>query len=245
MFKNALALFNHIFVQNEISKVLLAQIGIHNVTVSGDTRYDRVAKRAKEDKTNPIIEPWAKDESIFVIGSSWPIDEEMIIPYINDFKINSKVIIAPHEVDRAHIQQIEDRLKVNYQLYTNIQKGEELKRHTQVLILDCIGVLADPSRYGQIAYVGGGFGTGLHNILEPAAFGLPVTFGPIHNKFPEAQAFIDAGIGMSCDENKSFYKAYDFYINHPEINLKTKAFIQSKRGAKDVIMSWFESRQIH
>ncbi|HLW30098.1 MAG TPA: glycosyltransferase N-terminal domain-containing protein [Brumimicrobium sp.] len=242
MFKNALALFNHIFVQNEISKVLLAQIGIHNVTVSGDTRYDRVAKRAKEDKTNPIIEPWAKDESIFVIGSSWPIDEEMIIPYINDFKINSKVIIAPHEVNQSHISQIEERLKVNYQLYTNIQKGEELKRHTQVLILDCIGVLADAYRYGRIAYVGGGFGTGLHNILEPAAFGLPVIFGPIHKRFPEAQEFIDIEIGKSCDENKSFFIAYNSFINDKDINQKVKDFVESKRGAKNIVMDWLTSK---
>ena len=245
IFRSALRLFDHIFLQNQLSKDLLTKINLTNTTVSGDTRYDRVAQRAENNHENPLIASWAKDESIFVIGSSWPDDEEMIIPYINDFKIKAKVIIAPHEINNTHIQQIKKQLKVNYQLFTNVQKGEELKRHTQVLILDCIGVLADAYRYGQIAYVGGGFGTGLHNILEPAAFGLPVIFGPIHNKFPEAQAFIDAGIGMSCDENKSFYKAYDFYINHPEINLKTKAFIQSKRGAKDVIMSWFESRQIH
>ena len=242
MFRNALSQFNHIFVQSELSRELLANIGINKVTVSGDTRYDRVAQRAEANQDNSIIAPWAKDESIFVIGSSWPDDEEMIIPYINDFKINSKVIIAPHEVDRAHIQQIEDRLKVNYQLYTNIQKGEELKRHTQVLILDCIGVLADAYRYGQIAYVGGGFGTGLHNILEPAAFGLPVIFGPIHKKFPEAQAFIDAEIGKSCDENKSFFIAYNSFIKDKEINHKVRGFIQSKRGAKDIVMTWITSK---
>ncbi|WP_417265600.1 3-deoxy-D-manno-octulosonic acid transferase [Brumimicrobium sp.] len=236
MFRKALFMFDHIFVQHELSKELLATIGVNEVTVSGDTRYDRVAQRVEEEKENPIIAPWAKDESIFVMGSSWPDDEEIVIPYINDFKINSKVIIAPHEVDRGHIHQIEDRLKVNYQLYTNIQNGEELQRHTQVLILDCIGVLADAYRYGQLAYVGGGFGTGLHNILEPAAFGSPVIFGPIHKKFPEAQEFIDAGIAKSCDENKSFFEAYTFFKNKVGINKTVKDFIESKRGATRIVM---------
>lgn len=176
------------------------------------------------------------------MGSSWPADEEMIIPYINDYKINTKVIIAPHEVNRPHIQQIEDRLKVNYQLYTNIQRGEALKRHTQVLILDCIGVLADAYRYGNIAYVGGGFGTGLHNILEPASFGLPVIFGPIHKKFPEAQEFINAGIGKSCDENKSFFEAYSTFKKNEEIKVKVKDFIERKRGATLIVMQALRSQ---
>src|SRR5690554_4782376 len=241
-FRKTLFLFDHIFVQYELSKELLSKIGIHKVTVSGDTRYDRVAQRASEDKENEIIAPWAKDESIFVMGSSWPADEEMIIPYINDYKINTKVIIAPHEVNKPHVQQIIERLKVSYQLYTNIQNGEELKRHTQVLILDCIGVLADAYRYGNIAYVGGGFGTGLHNILEPASFGLPVIFGPIHKKFPEAQEFINAGIGKSCDENKSFFEAYSSLIKNNAIQDEVKGFIASKRGATDIVMDWLTSK---
>ena len=236
-FRKALHLFDHIFVQYIQSKELLSSIGIINVTISGDTRYDRVFQRAQEEKVNPIIEPWAKNESIFVVGSSWPTDEEMIIPYINDYKINTKVIIAPHEVDRTHIAQIEDRLKVNYQLYTNIQKGEELKQHTQVLILDCIGVLADAYRYGNIAYVGGGFGTGLHNILEPAAFGSPVIFGPIHKKFPEAQAFINAGIGKSCDENKGFIDAYNSFLKNKDTHIKVREFIENNRGATMIVMN--------
>lgn len=242
IFREALFLFDHIFVQHELSKQLLSTIGINNVTVSGDTRYDRVAQRAEEDKENTIIAPWAKNEPIFVVGSSWPDDEEIVIPYINDFKINSKVIIAPHEVNRAHIQQIEDRLKVNYQLYTNIQNGEELKLHTQVLILDCIGVLADAYRYGNLAYVGGGFGTGLHNILEPAAFGAPVIFGPIHKKFPEAQEFIDAGIAKSCDENKTFFEAYTYFKKNEGVQEKVKAYIESKRGATVIVMQALQSQ---
>lgn len=236
VFRKALKLFDHIFVQYELSKKLLSKIDIECVTVSGDTRYDRVAQRAEEDKVNTIIAPWAEDEDVFVLGSSWTPDEEMIIPYINDYKIKTKVIIAPHEVDKAHVEEIESRLNVSYQLYTNVQKGETLKHHTQVLILDCIGVLADAYRYGSIAYVGGGFGTGLHNILEPAAFGLPVIFGPIHKKFPEAKAFIKAGIAKSCGENKAFFDAYSAFINNEDIEKEVKKYIESKRGAAQKVM---------
>lgn len=237
VFRKALALFDHIFVQYEDSKKLLSDIGINNVTVSGDTRYDRVAQRATEEKENEIIAPWAENEFIFVLGSSWTTDEEMIIPYINDYKINTKVIIAPHEIDKEHIEEIEERLNVSYQLYTKVRNGEKLKPHTQVLILDCIGVLADAYRYGEIAYVGGGFGSGLHNILEPAAFGIPVIFGPIHHKFPEAQAFIDAGIAKSCGENKAFHAAYMTFKKNDSIRDKVKAFIESRRGATNKVMS--------
>ncbi|PKR81244.1 3-deoxy-D-manno-octulosonic acid transferase [Brumimicrobium salinarum] len=237
-FRKSLFLFDHIFVQNEMSKKLLNQIGISEVTISGDTRFDRVMQRAAKSAENKIIAPWANQESIFIVGSSWPDDEEIIIPYINDFKIKSKVIIAPHEVDQKHITQIESQLKVNYQLYTKLLKGEELKQHTQVVILDCIGVLAEVYKYGEIAYVGGGFGTGLHNILEPAAFGLPVIFGPKHEKFPEAQIFIDNEIGRSCDENKSFYKAY-LSFKKDKLENQVLTFMESQRGATSIVMKHF------
>ena len=241
IFRKALFLFDHIFVQYQLSRILLSEIGINNVTVSGDTRYDRVAQRAAEEKENKLIAIWVKNEPIFVMGSSWSKDEEMIIPYINDYKINTKVIIAPHEVDKAHIQEIENRLKVSYQLYTNIINGEKLENQTQVLILDCIGVLADAYRYGEIAYVGGGFGSGLHNILEPASFGLPVIFGPIHTKFPEAKEFIASEIAKSCEENKTFFNAYKSFKKNKDIKAKVKSFIEVKRGAAVIIMKELDS----
>lgn len=236
-FRKALSLFEHIFVQNERSQTLLSEIGITNVTVSGDTRYDRVAQRAEENKGNSIIEPWTKGSSIFVVGSSWPKDEEIIIPYINNGKITDKVILAPHEIDEKHVTAITNQLEVNYQRYTHLQKGEVFKPETHVLILDCIGVLADAYRFGNIAYVGGGFGTGLHNILEPAAFGLPVIFGPIHEKFPEAQEFIDAEIGKECTDDNSFYEAYSAFKKKEAIQTQVKQFIKSKRGATEIVMN--------
>lgn len=237
IFRKALGLFDHIFVQNQKSLDLLSSINIRNASISGDTRYDRVMQRAAVRNENVIIAPWAKDEDIFIIGSSWPDDEEIIIPYINDFKIKSKVIIAPHEVHSKNIERITQSLKVSYQLYTQIEKGEPLNPLTMVLVLDCIGVLADVYQYGKIAYVGGGFGTGLHNILEPASFGLPVIFGPKHQKFPEAHEFIERKIGKSCHENKTFFNAYREFIKEENINERVSTFMNEKKGATEIIIS--------
>lgn len=235
-FRKALTLFDHIFVQNKRSQVLLSEIGINNVTVSGDTRYDRVAQRAEANTVNPIIESWAKDNSVFVVGSSWPKDEEIIIPLLNSGKLTDKVIFAPHEVDTKHVKTIIDQIGISYQCYTSIQNGETLQTATQVLILDCIGVLADAYRFGEIAYVGGGFGTGLHNILEPAAFGLPVVFGTVHDKFPEAKEFIEAKIGQECSDKESFYQAYVSFKKQETIQSKVKSFIEKKRGATKIVI---------
>lgn len=237
IFRKALGLFDHIFVQNQKSLDLLSSINIRNASISGDTRYDRVMQRAAVRNENVIIAPWAKDEEIFIIGSSWPDDEEIIIPYINDFKIKSKVIIAPHEVHSKNIERITQSLKVSYQLYTQIEKGEPLNPLTMVLVLDCIGVLADVYQYGKIAYVGGGFGTGLHNILEPASFGLPVIFGPKHQKFPEAHEFIERKIGKSCHENRTFFNAYREFIKEENINERVSTFMNEKKGATEIIIS--------
>lgn len=237
IFRKALGLFDHIFVQNQKSLGLLSSINIRNASISGDTRYDRVMQRAAVRNENVIIAPWAKDEDIFIIGSSWPDDEEIIIPYINDFKIKSKVIIAPHEVHSKNIERITQSLKVSYQLYTQIEKGEPLNPLTMVLVLDCIGVLADVYQYGKIAYVGGGFGTGLHNILEPASFGLPVIFGPKHQKFPEAHEFIERKIGKSCHENRTFFNAYREFIKEENINERVSTFMNEKKGATEIIIS--------
>lgn len=239
-FRKALSLFDHIFVQREESKTLLATIGIHQVTVSGDTRFDRVIQRAREEKVNEIIEPWARNSEILVVGSSWEDDERIIIPYINDFKMRNQVILAPHEVNSKHVDEITRQLKVSYQLYTNLQKGEPLKPTTIVLILDCIGVLADAYRYGTIAYVGGGFGTGLHNILEPAAFGLPVIFGPKHDKFPEAKEFINAGIGKDIGNGNEFFEAYKFFQKQTDIRRKVNEFVGKNVGATEKIMEVLE-----
>lgn len=235
-FRKALTLFDRIFVQNEKSKQLLSTIQLSQVTVAGDTRFDRVVQRTKDIKPNNILDPWANGENIFVIGSSWPADEAIIIPNINHSNIKEKVILAPHEVDKKHIDEIVQQLTVNHQLYTKLQEGEELNTATQVVILDCIGVLADAYQYGKIAYVGGGFGTGLHNILEPAAFGLPVIFGVKHQKFPEAQDFINHNIGREINDSQQFLLAYTDFMQEKEVTERVNQFVQKNLGATAIIM---------
>lgn len=242
-FRKVLHLFEHIFVQNEKSRKLLENIGYGSITLSGDTRFDRVYQRASEKNTNSFLDVWAKDKNAFVIGSSWTEDEAILIPLINHSIIEAPIIMAPHEINKKNIDSITRQLQVSFQLYTDIEDGAELKSTTAVLILNCIGVLADAYRYGKYAYVGGGFRTGLHNILEPAAFGLPVIFGPKHAKFPEAQQFIDAGIGRDISNSTELIQSYEDFRNQPNIHQKVNRFIEKNVGATDEIIGYFSTTE--
>lgn len=236
-FREALRSFKYLFIQREESVALLERFNINNSIVVGDTRYDRVATRLEAEIKNKYFEKWRfSNEEVLVIGSSWPDDESMLIPLINDKTIDSKVILAPHEVHEKHIEEIEAMLDVSYKKYTEFSDDNMPSEETQVIILDCIGVLAEAYKYGSIAYIGGGFGTGLHNILEPAVFGLPVIFGPEFNKFPEAFDFIAAGIGNSVVDEVEFKEAFDEFSASEDVQGRTKTFIKSRIGATELIM---------
>lgn len=238
IFRKRLSYFSHFFVQNEATADLLSSIRINNKTVTGDTRFDRVYNRSVNHSENNLIANWLTKEKAFVIGSSWPVDESFLIPFINSY--NGKVIIAPHEVNEKHIEQIEAQLSSVYEKYTSVRKL--IKPETKVLILDCIGVLADAYKYGEIAYVGGAFGSGLHNILEPAAFGLPVIFGPKHKKFPEAQLFIDKKVGFSISDSDQFEASYKkVQKNIYPIQQQLEKLIQANLGATDKIIDFLDS----
>lgn len=238
IFRKRLSYFSHFFVQNEATADLLSSIRINNKTVTGDTRFDRVYNRSVNHSENKLIGNWLTKEKAFVIGSSWPVDESFLIPFINSY--NGKVIIAPHEVNEKHIEQIEAQLSSVYEKYTSVSKL--IKPETKVLILDCIGVLADAYKYGEIAYVGGAFGSGLHNILEPAAFGLPVIFGPKHKKFPEAQLFIDKKVGFSISDADLFEATYKkVQKNIYPIQQQLEKLIQANLGATDKIIDFLDS----
>lgn len=238
IFRKRLSYFSHFFVQNEATADLLSSIRINNKTVTGDTRFDRVYNRTVNHSENNLIANWLTKEKAFVIGSSWPVDESFLIPFINSY--NGKVIIAPHEVNEKHIEQIEAQLSSVYEKYTSVSKL--IKPETKVLILDCIGVLADAYKYGEIAYVGGAFGSGLHNILEPAAFGLPVIFGPKHKKFPEAQLFIDKKVGFSISDADQFEASYKkVQKNIYPIQQQLEKLIQANLGATDKIIDFLDS----
>ena len=181
----SLQAFDHFFVQNKESEELLNSIGFDNVTVSGDTRFDRVAAQLEADNRIDFIEDFKQDKMLVVCGSTWPEDDELIIKFINS-SVKIKFIIAPHEIKPEKIQKLEKRINIPTIKYSE-KEGKDLSQYS-VFILDTIGLLGRAYSYADIAYVGGAAGnTGLHNILEPATFGIPIIIGENFSKFPEAE----------------------------------------------------------
>ena len=182
-FRKQLRNFDHFFVQNAETQEILNKIGYKNTTICGDTRFDRVYKMSQEEKAFPIVEEFCKgEEKIFVIGSSWPEDEKLVAEATKDIP-NLKIIIAPHLTDPSHIESI---LSLFQNSITYSQANETKIQNKQVLIIDCIGILSYLYRFADIVHIGGGFGEGIHNILEATVFAKPISFGPNHKKFQEA-----------------------------------------------------------
>jgi 3-deoxy-D-manno-octulosonic-acid transferase len=204
-FRKALRLFDHFFTQDERSKKLLASIGINQATLSGDTRYDRMASLASKKPENEIIAQFKGDRPLLILGSSWPVDEALLFTNLAILQKSFQILIAPHDISESHIQQIIQNLNVPFQRYTRFDANVV----SSILILDTIGQLSAAYSYATVAYVGGGFTGKLHNILEPGAFGVPVLFGPIYDRFPEASLFLDSGAALSIDSDESFLKAIE------------------------------------
>lgn len=241
-YTSALRTFNHLFVQNEKSLNLLKTIGLENVSVCGDTRYDRVWQNAQvqlreEHLPNEVIRDFVHNSKTMILGSTWAVEHDILIPLINANKIEEKVIIAPHEVDTKSLKALENALVLPNFRYSHHEDYAH-KEHKRVLIIDGIGMLANTYSVGAYAYIGGAFGKGLHNILEPAVFGLPVIFGPNFSKFPEAQEFIDNGIGFPIKNADEFMQARAFILaNHISLKQKTRMFMESKLGATQMILA--------
>lgn len=231
-FRKTLRAFDWFFVQNKSSLELLESIDIVNVSISGDSRFDRVLDNKKQVTPNKIISNFKEYDTLFIVGSSWPEDEKILIPFLKNY--TGKVLIAPHNIDEGHIQSIINHLP-NAVRYSNLNNSDEIVG--SILILDTIGQLANAYSYGNLAYVGGGFSGNLHNILEPAVFGLPVIFGPKHTRFPEAQAFLDGGIGFSIATTKEFQVAFaEVNQNLANLSQNTIKFIEENKGASDKII---------
>lgn len=200
-YRRLLKSFSHLFVQNDESVRLLHSIGVDNVTKVGDTRFDRVADIAAKSKDLPIVQAFKSDAKVLIAGSSWPNDENILLPFFNQ-NLSLKLIIAPHEIDEGHLQSIISQLKRPYVRYS--QATIENVKEVDCLIIDCFGLLSSIYRYGEIAYVGGGFGVGIHNILEAAVYGIPVVFGPNFRKFQEAVDLHQEGGAFVVDSYESF-----------------------------------------
>jgi 3-deoxy-D-manno-octulosonic-acid transferase len=231
------------FTQDENSTSLLKSIGIENIKTAGDTRFDRVLKISSNPKSFELIEQFSKNRKILVAGSSWPADEEIIAKYLNKNQADLKVIIAPHLVDKKHIDEIKTLFKSQNPIcLTEIDINSNL--NSNVLIIDKIGILMHLYQYADIAYIGGGFGVGIHNILEAAVFGLPVIFGPNFHKFKEAKELISLEAAFSIKNLQEFEKIMDFLSS--ESNLKNTSiisenYVKNSGGATNLIMSYIEN----
>lgn len=229
--------FSRFFVQNKESKDLLATIGITNVDVVGDTRFDRVLQIKEQAKQLPIVEAFVRGDSpckVFVAGSSWPPDEDIFINFFNEHK-DWKLIIAPHVIGEDHLTQILSKLKRNTIRYT--QATPESAAKAECLIVDCFGLLSSIYHYGDVAYVGGGFGVGIHNVLEAAVWDIPVIFGPNNKKFQEAQGLKAAGGGFDISTADDFRQVMSRFMNDQEYlstaGKNAGAFVQSLAGVTD------------
>lgn len=209
-YRNILFKVEHLFVQNEKSGELLKSAGLSNFTITGDTRFDRVAAIARDSKKLPIVEKFKGNSLLIIAGSTWKPDEELLAAFINQ-SVNIKFIIAAHEVSVANINRIHQLLKKQAVFFSKVNETEIDK--FDVLIIDSVGLLSSLYRYGDVAYIGGGFGVGIHNILEAATFGLPVIFGPNYKKFKEAVDLISEGGAFSISNAGELRQTLNTLIN--------------------------------
>ena len=229
--------FTHLFVQNEVSKELLATLGIYNVTVVGDTRFDRVIEIFEQAKQLPLVEAFKQGRRVMVAGSSWQPDEDIFIPYFNEHP-EMKLIIAPHVIGESHLAEIIGKLKRPYVRYT--QATEEEAAKADCLIVDCFGLLSSIYRYGEIAYVGGGFGVGIHNVLEAAVYGVPVLFGPNNRRFQEARQLLETEGSFEIHDEASFRARMDRFLSDEaylsDCGKRSGAYVHGHAGASDKVL---------
>lgn len=251
-YAGVLKCFTRFFVQNEESKRLLEGIGITAVDVVGDTRFDRVLQIKEAAKQLPICEAFRTgvassqsadvphhDFKVFVAGSSWPPDENIFIPFFNEHK-DWRLLIAPHVIAEEHLK-----------LILSLIKGKKVVRYTQttpeeaaeadVLIIDCFGLLSSMYNYGDVAYIGGGFGVGIHNTLEAAVWNMPVIFGPNNKKFQEAQGLLKSGGGFEINTYEDFSGLMSSQMNDDtflkQAGDKAGAFVAHLAGATDKVLA--------
>jgi 3-deoxy-D-manno-octulosonic-acid transferase len=237
-FRQQLKKITGFFVQDKESADLLFSIGINRVSVTGDTRFDRVYDIARKDKPFPVISSFCRDAEVLVAGSTWKEDEEILFPFINDDKTDLKFILAPHETQAARIDSLTKRLNKPFLKYS--QANEENVQKANILIIDSIGILAYLYKFATFAYVGGGFGAGIHNILEVAAYGIPVIFGPRYEKFREAADLIRSGGAFSVKDVREFLTTVNKLLTDHEYwahsAQECRQYIQKNQGATDKII---------
>ena len=241
--RESLKAFHHFFVQDKNSKELLNSINFENVTISGDTRFDRVSKILQQDNTIDFIDEFKNNQYTIVAGSTWPEDEALLVHYINNDALeNEKFIIAPHNMKEAAILELQQLIHKKTVLYS--EKGNENLKECAVFIIDTVGILTKIYAAADVAYVGGGLKTGLHNILEPATFGIPVVIGNTYDKFKEAIDLVEIGGCISIKNQEEFTKNLLHLKNDEGIRKRTgnsnKKYIEDNLGATAFIMKYLK-----
>ena len=240
-YRKALTAFHHFFVQNEASNILLKSIGFENVTVHGDTRFDRVAEIVERVQPLDFIEKFKNHTTTIVIGSSWIDDENIYLPYLNNSK-NIKFIIAPHNIKEEDLNRLEQKINKKVVRYSNYNPDD--LSTADVFIIDTIGILTQVYAYADIAYVGGAFRTGLHNILEPATYGIPVVIGPKYKKFQEANDLVSLGSCLVVNNIEELSNTFNELIKNTslrkDLGSKNKDFVLKNKNATRIVMDFIE-----
>lgn len=245
-YRRLLGLFQHIFIQDEASGALLRSIEVEHFSLAGDTRVDRVLQLREQAAGFPAVDHFAGSAPVWIAGSTWPPDEALLFPFwAKHLPENWKIIMAPHDIAEEHLLQVEEQCELPLIRYSQLQKHPGQTNDVRVLLIDNIGMLSALYRYGHIAYIGGGFGKAIHNLLEPIAFSLPVIFGPRHEKFQEALALKESGGGFAVEtveelravfselEKDPIYKkasgeAYDYLLRSKGSTAKILHFISEQ-----------------
>ena len=235
--RRMLGFFTRLYVQDEASLRLLASIGVDRTQQAGDTRFDRVAQIAAAAESVPRVEAFCQGRPAVVCGSTWPADEEIITDYINSHPESGKWVIVPHEVGEGHVREIVARCKAPAARYSD--EAADLAA-ARVLVVDRIGFLSAVYRYASVAYIGGGFGKGIHNTLEAAVYGIPVVFGPNHRKFKEATDLLERGGAFTIKNKDEFGSLFDSLLENPAIAQtaggEALAYVRSQLGATEAVI---------
>ncbi len=245
-YRKALDSFEHFFVQNSLSKDLLFRLGESNVTVSGDTRFDRVAAILEKDNHLDFVTEFKNKQLTIVVGSSWPKDEKILLDYINSMTHQVKFIIAPHNIKKEQIQELQKSIVKKTVLFSE-REGKNLSEY-EVFVIDTIGILTKIYSEADIAYVGGGFGKpGVHNLLEPATFGVPIVLGPNYSHFAEATALVHLGGCAVISNEKELKETFDNLIQNSDIRAEKghicSTFVKMNTGALGTILDYISNKR--
>lgn len=240
-FRKSLRKFSWFFLQNKESEDLLHSIGVEKCSVSGDTRFDRVLKIVENTAEYPAVNAFCGNSKIFILGSSWPEDEKLVLPVLSELlPADWKIIIAPHELSENHLNKVADYFdSANVLRYTQMEERSDYDE--RIMILDTIGMLSAVYKRAQVAYVGGGFGKGIHNTLEPAAFAIPVIFGPRHKQFQEALDILACGGGFTVSKREELQVLMQLLVHNHVYRLNAGHaaghYVQEQSGASTLILN--------